>query len=69
MALRVADIRVCDRVAFQRALTSGMTAHEYRQSPKRARDEMAAVVRACVRRALRAGRSHADQYGSFRKLP
>ena len=42
-ALRVADIRVCDRVAFQRALTSGMTAHEYRQSPQRARDEMAAV--------------------------
>ena len=42
-ALRVADIRVCDRVAFQRALTSGMTAHEYHQSPKRARDEMAAV--------------------------
>ena len=24
-------------------LTSGMTVHEYRQSPKRARDEMAAV--------------------------
>ena len=42
-ALRVADIRVCDRVAFQRALTSGMTAHEYRQSPQRAREEMAAV--------------------------
>ena len=43
VALRVADISVCDRVAFQRALTSGMTVHEYRQSPKRARDEMAAV--------------------------
>ena len=42
-ALRVADIRVCDRVAFQRALTSGMTVHEYRQSPRKARDEMAAV--------------------------
>ena len=42
-ALRVADISVCDRVAFQRALTSGMTAHEYRRSPKRARGEMAAV--------------------------
>lgn len=42
-ALRVADIRVCDRVAFQRALTSSMTVREYRQSPQRARDEMAAV--------------------------
>ncbi len=41
--LEVADIRVRDRVAFQRALTSGMTAHEYRQSPTRAREEIGAV--------------------------
>ena len=34
---------MCDRVAFQRSLTAGMTVHEYRQSPLRARDEMAAV--------------------------
>ncbi len=42
-ALGVTDIRVCDRVAFRRALTAGMTVHEYPQSPGRAREEMAAV--------------------------
>ena len=42
-ALRVADARVCDRVAFQRALTSGMTTHEYHQSSLRARDEISDV--------------------------
>ena len=42
-ALGVADIRVCDRVAFRRALTAGMTVHEYAQSPGRAREEMEAV--------------------------
>ena len=41
--LKVADTRICDRVAFRRALTVGMTVHEYRESPGRAREEMAAV--------------------------
>ena len=42
-ALRVADIRVCDRVAFPRALTAGLTVPEYRGGSDRAREEIEAV--------------------------
>ena len=44
-ALSVADIRVCDRVAFHRALTQGRTVDEYSPRSPRAMDEMAAVYR------------------------
>ena len=43
MALKVVDIRVCDRVAFPRALTAGQTVYEYSGGSQKARDEMAAV--------------------------
>ena len=42
-ALTVAGIRVCDRVAFRRALTSGRTVMEHTRRADRARDEMAGV--------------------------
>ena len=42
-ALEVAGIRVCDRVAYARALTAGQTVMDYRPVSQKARDEMAAV--------------------------
>ena len=42
-ALEVVDIRVCDRVAFPRALTAGQTVYEYPGGSQKAREEMAAV--------------------------
>ena len=42
-ALRVADIRVCDRVAFPRALTAGLTVSEYRVGAAKAHEEIEAV--------------------------
>ena len=42
-ALEVAGIRVCDRVAFARALTAGQTVMDHRPVSQKARDEMAAV--------------------------
>ena len=52
-ALEVADIRLCDRVAFSRALTAGMTVHEYRQDSQKARAEMAAVYELVFGEAFR----------------
>ena len=42
-ALEVAPIRVCDRVAFGRALTAGKTVMDHRPVSQKARDEMAGV--------------------------
>ena len=42
-ALEVVDMRVCDRVAFPRALTAGQTVYEYPGRSQKAREEMAAV--------------------------
>ena len=42
-ALEVASIRVCDRVAFGRALTAGKTVMDHRPVSQKARDEMAGV--------------------------
>ena len=42
-ALRVAGIRICQRVAFHRALTEGRTVPEFARSGDRSRDEIAAV--------------------------
>ena len=42
-ALEVAPTRVCDRVAFARALTAGQTMMDHRPVSQKARDEMAAV--------------------------
>ena len=42
-ALEVAPIRLCDRVAFARALTAGQTVMDHRPESQKARDEMAAV--------------------------
>ena len=42
-AIRVADIRVCDRVAFPRALTAGLPVSEYRGGSGRALEEIEAV--------------------------
>ena len=43
VALRVPEIRLCQRVAFHRALTEGKTVPEYARSGDRSRDEIAAV--------------------------
>ena len=43
VALRIAETRVCGRVAFARALAAGRTFHEYDQSSQKAREEVAAV--------------------------
>ena len=42
-ALIVPDVRICQRVAFHRALTEGRTVPEYARSGDRSRDEIAAV--------------------------
>ena len=42
-ALRVADIRVCDRVVFPRALTAGLIVWEYRVGAAKAHEEIEAV--------------------------
>ena len=42
-AIRVADIRVCDRVAFPRALTAGLIVWEYRVGATKAHEEIEAV--------------------------
>ena len=42
-AIRVADIRVCDRVAFPRALTAGLIVWEYRVGAAKAHEEIEAV--------------------------
>ena len=60
---------MCDRVAFQRALTSGMTAHEYRQSPQRAREEMAAVYELVFGEPYAQRRRHPEQYVSLGSYP
>ena len=42
-SLGIADIRVCDRVAFPRALTAGLTVWEHRPVSGRAREEIASL--------------------------
>ena len=42
-AIRVADIRLCDRVAFPRALTAGLIVWEYRVGAAKAHEEIEAV--------------------------
>ena len=43
VALRVPDVRICQRVAFHRALTEGRTVIEYARSEDRSREEIATV--------------------------
>ena len=55
-ALEIAGIRVCDRVAFARALTAGQTVMDHRPVSQKARDEMAAVYEMVFRESFETGR-------------
>ena len=55
-ALEVAGIRVCDRVAFARALTAGQTVMDHRPVSQKARAEMAAVYELVLVEPFETGR-------------